>query len=359
MEERIGLKAGEAAASAHYASLQAESALDSLSKIRDAHKESVDKMENLLAQTRMGIQRVFDYHPSTNLLNLETVTYGKGMNKNGATGSIQGADISLTDYIAVKEGDVISYQRTNAITGKREYWGYYMVCLFDADMNVNVAANNYTTMIPEGLHEITIPAGVAYVRLTLYDLTTSLEPALVNSSELIPYEEYGDAYHLKEEGYNPETMMGLLHPVQYTQQQLTEEEKAQARENIGAISGVVVDDVLNEESENPVMNKSIAKIYHTQIEPFLLPNPALSQTYYILRAKMNGGGYELIPIQEDPYMKRWVLPNLLHEVTAADEGKLMQVVNGKWALADPIGDIAAALDSVIALQQTFIGGEGA
>ena len=131
MEERIGLKAGEAAASAHYASLQAESALSSLSKIRDIHEESVDKMEDLLVQTRTGIQRVFDYHPSTNLLNLETVTYGKGMNKNGVMGTVQGYDLSLTDYIAVKEGDVISYQRTNAITGKREYWGYYMVCLYD------------------------------------------------------------------------------------------------------------------------------------------------------------------------------------------------------------------------------------
>ncbi len=329
-------------------SLNTQEVRDAAVQVRQ-NAEQVDKQTQLAQEaadaakqaedTALGVQDAmkgaFDRYPSNNLLNLDEVIYGKGMDKSGAMGSLDTYDLSLTGYIPVKEGDVLSYQRTNAETGEREYWGYYLVCLFDEDKNVNMEANNFTASETGGLHEITIPAGVSYVRLTLHDLPSSVDPAIANCSELVPYEPYTGVYRLKKEAYDAEDMQEHLQAVRCVSQELTEQQKAQARENIGALPEDYqppVDTCLNKESTNPVSNQTITEIYQNTVLPRLLPEVRNEQTYYILRVGTNGLGYEFIPIQQDAYIKQWILPYILPRVTSADNGKTMQVVSGTWQL---------------------------
>lgn len=243
---------------------------------------------------RDAMKGAFDLYPSNNRLNLETVTYGIGMDKSGTTGLNPQYDLALTDYIPVEEGDVLSYQRTNPETGQREYWGYYMICLFDADKQVNVEANNFTASDTGGLHEITIPAGVAYVRLTLHDLPTSVDPAIATCSDLVPYEPYTGVYRLKPDAYDPEAIQAALQAVRFVAQSLTDLQKAQVRANIGAMSAdftVQGDDELSMQSTKPVSSRAVMNMYTNAIKPYLLPVP-----------------------------------------TAADEGKTLRAINGVWKL---------------------------
>lgn len=132
---------------------------------------------------------------------------------------------------------------------------------------------------------------------------------------------------------------GELPAVLYTEQALTDEEKAQARKNIGAGGGVSLKDV-----EEGFADR-------------LLPAADPSDTYKIVRVKMNAeGGYELVPIQEDAYIKAWILPYLLPKVTDADAGKIPRAANGAWVLEDPIGDINGALEELHTYAQSLVSG---
>lgn len=241
--------------------------------------DSALEAEKTAVGVRDAMKGAFDRYPSNNRLDRETVTYGKGMDQNGNMGQNPAYDLALTDYIPVAEGEVLSYQRTNPDTGQREYWGFYMICLFDADKQVNTEANTFTASETGGLHEITIPAGVAYVRLTLHDLSTSVDPAIATCSELVPYEPYTGVYRLKKEAYDPEAIQETLQAVRFVAQQLTDQQKTQVRENIGAMSAdftVQGDDQLSMQSTKPVSSRAVMNMYNNGIKPYLLPIPKTS-----------------------------------------------------------------------------------
>ena len=67
----------------------------------------------------------------------------------------------------------------------------------------------------------------------------------------------------------------------------------------------------------------------------LPPTFSAEESYYILRVKYGGNGLEFVNINQDMYIKTWVLPYLLPVVYDEDNGKTLRVVNGKWALVDP------------------------
>ena len=281
------------------------------------------------------LKGAFRRYPSNNLLNLDTVIYGKGMDKAGHMGVTDEYDISLTDYIPVTAGDVLSFQCTNPETGEREHGDLYLVCLFDANKQVNLEANHFPPDENGELHEITVPEGVAYVRMTLHDLPQLLDPAIVNSHDLLPYEPYVGTYRLKPDAYNAEEMQAFLQAVRCVSQTLSEQEKAQARQNIGAMSSdytVPVDDAPNIQSANPISSRGVMNMYQSAIKPYLLPANDNSQSQYIVRVKNGGGSYECIPVQQEPFIKNKIMPYLLPMVTAADNGKTLKVVNGTWKL---------------------------
>ncbi len=304
-----------------------ESVEESLDFVRDqaflVNKQATEIQAASLAATQAEktalvvqdmIKGAFDHYPSNNLLNLDEVIYGRGVDKAGNTGTSDEYDISMTGYIPVKEGDILSYQRTNPDTGLREHGFYFSLCLYDADKRVNKEANNYKPNENGSLHTIVIPAGVSYARLTLHDLPTSIDPAIVNSHELIPYMPYYGIYQLKKDAYVPEDMQERLQVVQYVSQTLTEEQKAQARANIG----VVVDSELSKTSTNPVQNM----VLHSTIQSI-----------------GSAAG------------------NAMH--TASDAHK--RVTN----LETQVGNIDTALTEIIAIQETliaspqnYIGGDG-
>lgn len=288
-----------------------------------------------MRQNKLQTDRMFESRASGNLLDLNAVTYGKGMDKSGAIGSTSQYDLSLTGFIPVKAGDRISYQRTNIETGKRELWCFYLTCLFDKYKQVTMT--DYS--IPPGedgtVRCVTIPEGVSYVRFTLHDLSTSLEPALVLGDELIPHEPYSVTYWLNKDAYRLDYLAEILNPVQTTPQELTEAQKKQVRENIDALPAdftFPVDGALNENSRNAVSNIAVAMTLKTKVFPHLLPQVGVDDTYKILRVGMNGECFEFIPIQQDAYIKTWILPYLLPQVTDADNGKTMKVVNGTWQM---------------------------
>ncbi len=351
MEERIQALFEDTAYNAQIAKTRAESAVDSASAANndrlkaetaarqaaaDAEAVARDKVIALHAQDEM--KGAFERYPGNNLLNLDTVVYGKGIDKSGKIGVLDDSDydISLTDYIPVSPGDVLSYQHTNPETGQREYGSLFSVCLFDAGKAVNLEANNYTAGEDGELREITIPdADVAYVRFTLYDLPKLLDPAIVRCHELVPYEPFTGVFRLKKDAYNVEQVQEQLQAVRYVAQTLTEEQQKQARQNIGALGDdftVTVNDVVDVDSPNPINSRALQNLFELSIRPYLLPLAANEQSYYILRVKMGGGGYELVPIQRDAYIQQWILPYLLPQVSDTDNGKILQVVNGEWQL---------------------------
>lgn len=272
-----------------------------------AASKAATQAEETALGVRDMIKGAFDHYPSNNRLNLEEVTYGRGVDKAGNTGTSDEYDISMTGYIPVKEGDVLSYQYTNPETGLREYGDYFSLCLYYDDKRVNKEANTFTGDENGELSTITVPAGVSYVRLTLYDLTTAIDPAIANTEELVPYMPYYGIYQLKKDAYVPEDMQEKLQAVQYVAQTLTDQQKAQARENIG----IVVDEVLSDISTNPVQNKAVAK----------------------------------------------VINNIGATANRAYTG--MEYLRTQFTTMETqMGDVDTALDSIIAIQESLIGGDG-
>jgi hypothetical protein len=91
------------------------------------------------------------------------------------------------------------------------------------------------------------------------------------------------------------------------------------------------------------------------------PEYTANDMYYILRVNGKGDGLEFVNIASDMYMQTWVIPYLLPMVSTSQDGMVLKVVNGKWALADApsvgadsLGDIEAALDGIIAIQEELM-----
>ena len=204
-----------------------------------AANDAKQEVERVLAEWQTDDQG-FDLEWGTNLLDPSQVIHNKGQLANGLVGNDSSLNLSLTGYIPVSEGEVLSYQRTDPDTGERIYGSLYAVCLFDPNKAVNFEANNYQANEDGRLHEITIPAGVGYVRLTLHHLDTAIDPAIVRGHELVPYEPFWLVRKLKAEGYDAQRMETAVQPVRYVAQSLTEAQKAQARTNIGAMEEAIL-----------------------------------------------------------------------------------------------------------------------
>lgn len=179
-----------------------------------AANNAKQEVERVLAEWQTNDQG-FDLEWGTNLLDPSQVLHNKGQLANGLVGNDSSLNLSLTGYIPVSEGDVLSYQRTDPDTGERIYGSLYAVCLFDQNKTVNFEANNYKANEDGRLHEITIPAGVGYVRLTLHHLDTAIDPAVVRSHELVPYEPFWLVRKLKAEGYDTQRMEAAVLPIVY------------------------------------------------------------------------------------------------------------------------------------------------
>lgn len=293
----------------------------------------------------------FDLTYGNNRLNPHQVVHNKGQLANGLVGNDSTKQLSLTGYIQVQEGEVLSYQRTDPDTGERVYGSLYAVCLFDENKAVNFEANQYQANEDGRLHEITIPAGVSYVRLTLHYLDTAVDPAIAPCHALIPYEAFCVERKLKATAYDATRLDTAAQPVRYTEQTLTEEQKAQARANIGVAEPLTVDSDLNIDSLNPVQNRVVAgriNVIDQAIDTSLQEIDQLRQnTQYAISTAVNLG------------QKTEKMETSLNQI-----GTLAQQVNTRaafleeriTALETTMGEVDVALDHILTLQETLIGG---
>ena len=274
----------------------------------------------------------FDLTYGNNCLNPHQVVQNKGQLANGLVGNDSSKNLSLTGYIQVKEGDVLSYQRTDPDTGARVYGSLYAVCLFDENKAVNFEANQFKANEDGRLHEITVPAGVSYVRFTLHDLDTAVDPAIAPCHALIPYEVFRAQRKLKAAAYDVERLDTVAQPVRYVAQTLTEEQKAQARANIGALHAVV-DDRLDGNSTNPVQNRVVMSVYNSL-------NDA------VLTLKSN------VEKQADDI--KYVTTSMV------GLGQDMEALEDRTtALETAVMEVDVALEYILALQEELMGGAGA
>ena len=65
------------------------------------------------------------------------------------------------------------------------------------------------------------------------------------------------------------------------------------------------------------------------------PEFGSNDIYYILRVNQRGDGLEFVNIAQDMYIRTWVVPYLLPDVAADQDGMVLKVVNGEWTAANP------------------------
>lgn len=133
---------------------------------------------------------------------------------------------ALTGDIPVSPGDEYTYQITKDGVRAKEA---FSCKLYDAKRNYVEEVNADDVLLV-----VDIPEGVAYARFRIgaYDI----EPAIVKSLAIVDYEPYIENTHILKPESLPEGIGNgsAEGAVLYTEQELTEEQKAQARENIGA-----------------------------------------------------------------------------------------------------------------------------
>jgi len=259
-------------------------------KAVQASNDAKQAVERIQADWPLG-NLGFDVERGSNWLNPSEVIHNKGQLANGLVGNDSSKHLSLTGYIPVREGDLLSYQRTDPDTGARIYGNLYAVCLFDENKAVNFEANQYKADEDGTLHEITIPAGVSYVRLTLHHLDTAVDPAIVPGHPLVPYEPYWLVRKLKAEGYDAEKMDVSVQPVRYAPQALTEAQKAQARVNIGAVDLDTVADSIAQANETlceeiAAVDRRVKTLESAQVDV----ETALDGILAVQQALMGGNG---------------------------------------------------------------------
>lgn len=308
--------------------------------------EARDRAEQAAKDVREEVNRIYEHWPmifwgfdiqrGNNWLNPYDAIHKKGQLANGLVGNDSTKELSLTGYIPVQEGDVLSYQHTDPDTGERVYGNLYAVCLFDADGEVNFEANQYKADEDGKLHEITIPAGVSFVRLTLYHLESVPDAAIVPGHDLIPFERYQAIYLLKTEGYDPARVETVVQPVRCVPQTLTETQQAQARANLG----LVVDAALDVASKNPVQNQAVVS--------------ALS----MMANRINAEEQTLSDTREELLSLRTDIAGVEHETVSASILASVGIVNSSLinrinAVAQRVSDLENALTVVASMQTTI------
>lgn len=104
---------------------------------------------------------------SENVLNKAALTIGKFVNKSGSTGS--SASYAHTDYIKVKEGDVVK-----GYAGKQTSLGFRFVCAYNSE-RVAISSSG-----AESVESYTVPNGISFLRITGYVRT---DEAGINASD--------------------------------------------------------------------------------------------------------------------------------------------------------------------------------
>lgn len=167
----------------------------------ESHNE--EYIKGLIVEEVSGnpISKAFDSYTSPNLLD-ETKVTAAYMSEQGK--ETPHATFGLTDYIPVKEGDVLTFQGKATIDGETVFYSFRFVCAFDGDKKVltDKGSNSVTSY--------TVPTGVYYVRLTLSAYANIFKPMVHLGKQIIPYESYGTYYVLKEKSHNEEYIKGLI-----------------------------------------------------------------------------------------------------------------------------------------------------
>ena len=114
---------------------------------------------------------------STNMLDFENFKKGKALNPKGELEDFRGGH---TDYIPVKYGDSVVYGY--GVAGAR-YIRY--IAAYDAKMRVLPKKGSFT-----GTSLYTVPHGVCYIRLSLYDEGLLSDSRINISTTLLKYEPY-------------------------------------------------------------------------------------------------------------------------------------------------------------------------
>ena len=132
---------------------------------------------------------------------------------------------------------------------------------------------------------------------------------------------------------------------------------------VGGGVDIDVDTMMSDTSENPVQNK-VVKAYVDEKTA-----PATRSTYGTIKATTlvgDAGAYGFY-LNEDGFLQ--IVPAVESDIDNRDwrnsncpitpsylDYAVKSVGNGYYALADDIGDIDTALDSIIAMQESLIGG---
>lgn len=143
---------------------------------------------------------------STNRLDESAVTHGMFLTVDGkeyTTGSY--ANNHVTDYIPVTEGENITFQAVTTGQQTRKIFPMRVVTAYDANRNViSSAGSSSATSL------YVVPNNVCFVRATITnELWGYREKAIVNSTEVIPYEVYKKRIMLKNEYLDEEYIASL------------------------------------------------------------------------------------------------------------------------------------------------------
>lgn len=145
----------------------------------------------------------FDTYYSSNLLNEDKLTFDYCQMADGSKYS--GSGYGLTDYIPVKEGDVIVFQASLNGVPNAKLYSFRYLCAFDA--NKIVLPEKGST---ESITSYTVPEGVAFVRLSITKYNDFLSPMVHLGTDILPYEPYYIKQILKETAHNEEYIKGLI-----------------------------------------------------------------------------------------------------------------------------------------------------
>lgn len=265
-------------------------------------------------------------------------------------------DSWTSGYISVSAGDVLTVQYNDPTSSERKLGTIDYIQCYNSDKvkthNVTVAAT-----------DVTIPDGCSYVKLTYTLPIEGSDVAVVKGTDILPFEEYwtpicklkseflpdkvntnGGGYggifglSVTDDGMGNVTVDGgdEIPSVLFVEQELTEEQKAQARENIGAGTGggasITVDSEPSHTSTNPVQNRVVTSAISSVTSVAVDARDAAAQA----QSTANAAGMEANTVKQ-------ILENKVNPKIAALETQM--------------GNVETALDSILAIQEGFIGGD--
>ena len=191
-------------------------------------------------RAQIGDCFTFEAVHSKNLLNPATMLRGYYLNNNDKLGT--NASYATSDFIPVSPGDIVTSSWVNA-SGVQAAMDMRYHTFYDV-------GKNYISYVNTASNAITVPDGVSYIRVTIYvaSRTEQLQVEITSDGVFTAYEPFNDStiktlksdvtvpevvqarggYATLEERLNANVSVG------YAPQNPTPEQKAQARENIGA-----------------------------------------------------------------------------------------------------------------------------